>query len=63
MSLINCEINYFLTWSNKCIVVTENYGDQKPKFAITNPKIYVSVVTSSVQDNKKLLQQIKTCFK
>ena len=47
---------FFLTWSEKYIIVTENYGDQKPKF-------YVPIVTSSAQDNEKVLQQIKTCFK
>ena len=27
MPSINCEINIFLTWSEKCIIVTRNYGD------------------------------------
>ena len=35
--LINCQINIVLTWSEKCIIVTRDYGDnanKKPKFKI-----------------------------
>ena len=63
MPLINCEINIFLTWSEKCIFETGDYCDQEPKFAITDTKLYVPVVTLSAQDNEKLLQQLKTSFK
>ena len=34
-----------------------------PKFAITDTKFYVPIVTLSTQDNVKLLQQLKSCFK
>ena len=27
MPSVNCEINIFLTWSEKCITVTGDYGD------------------------------------
>ena len=66
MSLINCEINILLTWSEECIIVTRYYGNNannKPKFAIMDTKLYVPVVTLSTQDNEKLLQQLKTSFK
>ena len=63
MLLINCEIKFFLTWSEECIIVTRDYDDEKPKFPITETKIYVPVVTSSTQDNEKLLQQLKAGFK
>ena len=33
------------------------------RFAITDTKLYVSVVTLSTQDNAKLLQQEKSGFK
>ena len=58
----NCEINILLTWSEECIIVTGDYGDTKPKFAITDTKLYVPVMTFSAQDNEKLLQQLKTGF-
>ena len=62
MLLINCEIKFFLTWSEECIIVTRDYDAEKPKFPITETKIYVPVVTSSTQDNEKLLQQLKAGF-
>ena len=66
MPLINCEINIFLNWSEKCIIVTADYGNEannQPKFEITDTKLYDPVVTLSTQDNEKLLQQLKTVFK
>ena len=39
------------------------YSTGKEKFKITDPKLYVPVVTLSTQDNAKLLQQLKSCFK
>ena len=55
-----------ITWSKKCIIVTGDYGnnlDNKPKFAITDTKHYVPVVTLSAHNNEKLLQQLRTGFK
>ena len=63
MLLINCEINIFLTWSEECIIITGTVDDKEPKFAITDTKLYVPVVTLSGQDNTKLLHQLKTGFK
>ena len=60
MSLINCEVNVLLTWSRDC-VITNSTG--AGKFAITETKLYVPVVTLSTQDNAKLLQQLKSGFK
>ena len=44
MPLINCEVNLILTWSSAC--VTTNSTDAR-RFAITDTRLYVSVVTSS----------------
>ena len=60
MPLINCEVNLILTWSKDC-VITNSEGEGK--FAITETKLYVPVVTLSTQDNAKLLQQLKSDFK
>ena len=60
MSLINCEVNLILTWS-KDFVITNSTGEEK--FAITETKLYVPVVTLSTKDNAKLLQQLKSGFK
>ena len=34
-------------------------ASQEPTFTITDPKLYVPVVTLSTQDNAKLLEQLK----
>ena len=60
MPLINCEVNLILTWSRDCVITNST---RKRKFAITETKLYVLVVTLSTQDNAKLLQQLKSGFK
>ena len=60
MSLINCEVNLSLTWSSTCVIT--NSIDSR-RFEITDTRFYVPVVTSSTQDNAKLLQQFKSGFK
>ena len=47
MLLINCEVNLLLTWSKDC-VITNSTGEGK--FAITETKLYVPVVTLSTQN-------------
>ena len=60
MPLINCEVNLILTWPKDC-VITNSTGEGK--FAITETKLYVPVVTLSTKNNEKLLQQLKSGFK
>ena len=63
MPLINCEISLILTWSNRCFMIDNSSDDQVPTFRITDTKLYVPVVTLSIQDNAKLLEQLKSVFK
>ena len=60
MLFINYEVNLILTWSKDCIISS---ATRETKFAITETKLYVPVVTLSTQDNAKLLQQLKSSFK
>ena len=60
MPLINCEVNLILTWSKDC-VITNSTGEGK--FAITERKLDVPIVTLSTKYNEKLLQQSKSAFK
>ena len=60
MPLINCEVNLILTWSKDCVISS---ATGETKFAITETKLYVPVVTLSTEDNAKLLQQLKSNFK
>ena len=63
MSSINWEITLDLNWSGKCIIKASNVANQGIKFAITDTKLYVLVVTLSTQDNVKLLEQLKPGFR
>ena len=56
MTLVNCEINVFLTWFQNCILSNTN-ASQATTFAIIDTKLYVPVVTLSTHDNAKLLQK------
>ena len=60
MPLINCEVSLILTSSSTC-VITNSTG--AGAFEITDTKLDVPVVTSSTQDNAKLLQELKSGFK
>ena len=61
--LINCEINFILTWSANCVIIYIVVANQGATFGITETKVYVLVVTLSTQDIAKLLQQLKSGFK
>ena len=61
--LLNCEINIDLNWAENCVIVATNIAAQATKFSITDTKHYVPVVTLSIQDNVKLLEQLNSGFK
>ena len=63
MPLINCEINFILSWSANCVIIYTDVANQGTTFAITETKLYVPLVTLSTQGNSKLLQQLKSSFK
>ena len=63
ITLINCEINIFLAWSDRYFVMDNNIVGQEPTFTITDTKLYVPVVTLSNQDYAKLFKQLKSGFK
>ena len=60
MSLINCEINLILPWSEKFVLSNDT---KTTTFTVTDTKLYVPVVTLSTEDNAKLVQQLKSGFK
>ena len=59
MSLNNCKINLILTWSENCVIYTTT---GETKFEITDKKLCVPDVTSSTQNNVKLLEKLKSGF-
>ena len=78
MPLINCEKNLILTWSGNCVLTSKATKDADPDanpavaaidnptnatFKITDTKLYVPIVTLSTENDKKLLEQLRTRFK
>ena len=55
--------NLWRTLGMPLIMVSTNAANQGTTFSITETKLYIPVGTSSTQDNAKLLQQFKSCFK
>ena len=51
MTLINRETNLILTCSEYCVISS---GTGETKFGIPDTKLYVPVVTLSIQDNTNL---------
>ena len=53
MPLIDCEVNLILTWSENCVIVSTDVANQNSTFAITDTKLYVSVISLSQQNKKE----------
>ena len=49
--------------SKSCILVAGTVANQNPEFKITDTKLYVPIVTLSIQDNIKFLEQSESGFK
>ena len=74
LALINCEIELDLKWTKNCIkldlkwtkncvLIKEDNHVTGVSFTISSSKLYVPVVTLSVNDNTKFLENIKQKFK
>ena len=63
MPLINCHVELILNWSANCVIISTYVANQVPTFTITETNLFVPVVTLSIQDNAKLLPQLKSGFK
>ena len=63
MPSFNCEINLILTCFNRYFVIDNPIVSQEPTRTITETKLYVPDLTLSIQDNTKLLWQLKPGFK
>ena len=63
--LINCEVELILTWSKNCVLadMAANVSPSGATFKITDTKLYVPVVTLSKENDRKLLEQLKSGFK
>ena len=61
MSLINCKVELSLKWTENCILTTAANAN-KATFKTTE-KLYVPIVTLSVEDNSKLSKLLNEGFK
>ena len=58
--LINCKVELSLTWNENCIL-TSLAGNST--FTVTDAKLYVPVVTLSIEDNARLTKLLSEGFK
>ena len=59
ISLINCKVCFELNWIEDCILSS---AGNTAKFAITDTKLHVPIVTLSTKDNANLAKQLKDGF-
>ena len=59
MPLIDCEINFNLTFSGDCVISSAYW---ETKYAVTHTKRYVPVVNLSTKDTVKQLKQLESSF-
>ena len=59
MSLINCKIELSLKWYETCLLTAATTAT----FKITDAKLYVPIVTLTVEDNSKLSKLLSEGFK
>ena len=60
MPLINCKVELSLKRYERCFLTATT---TTATFRITDPKLYVSIVTLSIEDNSKLTKLLKEGFK
>ena len=62
MPLINCKVELSLKWIENCVLTTAANAN-KATFKITDAKLYVPIVTLSIEDNAKLSELLCERFK
>ena len=60
MPLINCKVYFELKWIENCILSSAGHS---AKFAITDAKLHVPIVTFSTKDSANLTKQLSEGFK
>ena len=62
MPFINCKVKLSLNWIEHCVLTTAANAN-KTTFKITDAKLYVLIVTLSIEDNAKLSKLLGKGFK
>ena len=66
MQLINCKVELSLNWIENCVLThnpNANNNVNKATFITTDAKVYVLIVTLSIEDNTKLSKLLGEGFK
>ena len=70
MPLINCKVELSLNWIENCVLTSAAIGANanatgadSVTFEITDPKLYLTIVTLSAEDNEKLSKLLGEWFK
>ena len=70
MSLINCKVELSLKWIENCVLTTgttsanaDATGADSATFEVTDAKLFVPIVTLSIEDNAKLSKLLGEGFK
>ena len=63
MPLIDCEMELDLSRAKDCVLIQHHNNITEANFLITSTKLYVPVVTLSINGNLKFLENIKQGFK
>ena len=61
--LINCEVELDLSWTKDCVLTEHHYNITGVSYKINSSKFNVSAVTLSINDNIKVLENLKRKFK
>ena len=59
MPLINCKVKLSLKWYERCLLT----GANTATFKVADAKLYVPIVTLSIEDNSKLSKLLNEGFK
>ena len=62
LPLTSCEVELDLLWTKDCVLIERHSNITVVNFVITSTTLYVSVVTLSIIDNIKLLENLKQGF-
>ena len=63
LPLTNCETELHLSWKKDCVLIEHPNNITGLNFMITSTKLHATVVTWSINDNVKILENIKQEFK
>ena len=57
--MVNCEIEFDLSWTKDCVLIEHHNSITGVSFVITGTTLYVPVVTISIKENIKFLENLK----